>query len=217
MGLPAFLSLLKPFMGTILFLSVSLLIKPAARLLPIGTYVSRYPVDAQFTSPISAPSVDFIGVDGSVLIHVVLRRTMTDIVMKHDFAPFVQEMRNVLSRLQHQTNKFCGVTSSTRMQELFIVFDGKRLDVKLENDKRAAARTKAQKNIAQAVSSMMNDVIEVNKQDLSIAVGGFAIEAMQHVQLLCKSMLTSLPCNLCLLILSSSRYTNGHPMGYCSS
>ena len=111
-------------------------------------------------------------------------------------------MRNVLSRLQHQTNKFCGVTSSTRLQELFIAFDGKRLDVKLENDKRAAARTKAQTNIAQAVSSMMDDVIEVNKQDLSIAVGGFAIEAMQHVQLLCKSMLTSLPCNLCLLILS---------------
>ena len=86
------LQLLKPFMGTILLLAVSLLIKPVlSQLRPIGTYVSRYPVDEQFALPITAPSVDFIGVDGSVLIHVCLRRSMTDIVLKHDFGPFVDE------------------------------------------------------------------------------------------------------------------------------
>lgn len=187
MGVQGLLPLLKPFMGTILFHSTSLPLKPIKSIPPIGTCVSRYPIDPQFDLPLTAPSVDFIGVDGSVLIHVCLRRCMTDIVMRHDFAPFVEEMRSVLSRLQHQTNKFCGITTSTRTQELFIVLDGKRLDVKLENNKRGAARKKAQTNIAQAVSSKLDgEMAEVNKQDISVAVGAFAIEAMGYVQLLCK-------------------------------
>ena len=101
MGVHELLQLLKPFMGTILLLSVAVLSKPfLPELRPIGTYVSRYPVDDHFASPITAPSVDFIGVDGSVLIHVCLRRTMTDIVLKNDFTSFIAEMRTVLSRLQ---------------------------------------------------------------------------------------------------------------------
>jgi hypothetical protein len=31
--------------------------------------------------------------------------------------------------------------------------------------------------------------VEVNKQDISIAVGAFAIAAMRHVHILCKSMM----------------------------
>ena len=94
--------------------------------------------------------MDFIGVDGSVLIHICLRRCMADIVINNDFNNFVGEMRSVLSRLQ-QTNKFCG--GSTIMQQLFLVFDGKRMDAKLANKQRDAARAKAGKNVAQALTS----------------------------------------------------------------
>ena len=191
MGVHELLQLLKPFMGTILLLSLAVLSKPVLpELRPIGTYVSRYAVDDHFASPINAPSVDFIGVDGSVLIHVCLRRTMTDIVLKNDFTSFFEEMRNVLSRLQHQAaKKFCPKTTSTRRQELFIVFDGKRLNVKLENNKRDEARKKAAKSIAKALTAKYDgQPVEVKKQDVSIAVGAFAIEAMLHVQRLCNSI-----------------------------
>jgi len=140
MGVQDLLVLMKPFMGSIL--SYAQPVKPVRTL-----QVSRWPVDVK---PITAPAVDFIGVDGSVLIHICLRRCMADIVINNDFNNFVGEMRSVLSRLQ-QTNKFCG--GSTIMQQLFLVFDGKRMDAKLANKQRDAARAKAGKNVAQALTS----------------------------------------------------------------
>ena len=94
MGVQDLLVLMKPFMGSIL--SYAQPVKPVRTL-----QVSRWPVDVK---PITAPAVDFIGVDGSVLIHICLRRCMADIVINNDFNNFVGEMRSVLSRLSRRIN-----------------------------------------------------------------------------------------------------------------
>ena len=75
MGVQDLLVLMKPFMGSIL--SYAQPVKPVRTL-----QVSRWPVDVK---RITAPAVDFISVDGSVLIHICLRRSDIVILWGLDF------------------------------------------------------------------------------------------------------------------------------------
>ena len=53
------------------------------------------------------------------------------------------------------------------------------------NISRAAARSSASQRITTALSSKSVEPIEVEKKDLNIAVGGYAVEAKSYVEKLC--------------------------------
>ena len=157
MGVHQLLPMLIAFMGTMLFYAAYAL----AIMLPApsvaAAFVSKHPIDVNLLSPGLSPSVDFFGIDGSVLIHVCLRRCMTDVVVNGDFTSFSSEMRSILTRLQLQTSKYGGHDKS-RTQQLFIVFDGYRIAGKLVNVSRAAARASALQKITTHCCRLLNQL-----------------------------------------------------------
>ena len=115
MGVSNMLPLLKYFLASALLGLMGFFIQAQATA-PLVTHVSQYPLDSAF---VGSNTTDFFGVDGSVLIHTIIRRCMLDIVLLKDFHSFKDEMRICLTRLQMQTRKF---GTPDRNKSLFVVF-----------------------------------------------------------------------------------------------
>ena len=126
------------------------------------------------TVPSGVPAqCDFFGVDGSTIIHVNLRRNMSDIVLRRDFSSFQDDIRASFVRLLSQIKKFSGNTQTTdNDKQLFVVFDGKRIDGKQANRTRTSARDEAMNRVDAALAK--DAAADIAKKALS-ACGGWVI------------------------------------------
>jgi hypothetical protein len=103
MGVHQLLPFLTAFLSHVMFYAA----KFFSKILPVQRsameFVSKHAIDVALLNPVISPTVDFFGIDGSVLIHACLRRScMTDIIVNGDYTSFSAEMRTILTRLQLQ-------------------------------------------------------------------------------------------------------------------
>ena len=121
------------------------------------------------TSMSSIPEGRVVGVDASAVIHAMLRRCMTEILVQVDwsgFAVHVEEMgRALLAAVSDDPGR------------VKFALDGKRLHAKLENDARSVKRVAARKRVGEALDSGM----EPSKREKQVAIGAMAIKAGEIV------------------------------------
>ena len=140
-----------------------------------------FTVDGTVVGDFHPAAIDYFGVDGSVLIHVTLRRYMADIVLRGDFTNFKNDIRRTCARMQLQVRKYGGGSTISETQLLFFCFDGHRIDGKQANSLRSILRSEAKKKVYDALARGDAEE-EIPKKDLSAAVGAFNITAMKEVQ-----------------------------------
>ena len=124
----------------------------------------------------AVPAGARVGIDGSAIIHSLLRRHMDDILRKESWTTFDASVGSVLTRI----GAWKGGTV-----KLKVVLDGARLESKLVNVERAEVRRRA-------IATISEEGEAASRAQLSKAVGSKAVEAAAHVTAVCRAL--GVPC-----------------------
>lgn len=117
-----------------------------------------------------------IGIDASVLIHVLLYRHSSDLVLNQKWDRFESDARDTLQRIGSWIR---GTV------KLLLVFDGVRLEAKLAN----AARERSRSQAKESLQSWQEEQSKAPPNTLlRQVVGAFAKEAVSHMQSICEDL-----------------------------
>lgn len=101
--------------------------------------------------------------DTSAFIHPILRRHAGSIILDGNWSPFAEECREL----------FAAIRNTVPSRKVIVVFDGLRVQGKLANQSRSAARLAAMARVDEALERGHRP----SKKDLAAGVGAESIEA----------------------------------------